>query len=175
MRHVVTGESIREREVATENVVGYRTIRHAAWSPAQLVALAVGLVLVVIGGTALARVGLNFNVIPTTHAQVDGLRHTSLSALLELATGVILVGVGAIPGGARSLMTVFGVLLLGAGLVIAIQPDSFRRWFSYDASSGVFIAVLGGVLLVAAMVSPVISGTRNRRAVVGTSGVVDRR
>ena len=171
MRHVATGEPLRDREVATQDVVGYKHIRHAAWSPAQLIALAVGLGLVVIGGTALARAGLNFNVIPATHAQVDGLRHTSLSALVELVIGVILVGVGAIPGGARSLMTLLGVLLLGAGLVIAIQPDSFRRWFGYDASSGVFTAVLGGVLLVAAMVSPVVSGTRDRRAVVGSHEV----
>jgi hypothetical protein len=72
-------------------------------------------------------------------------------------------------------MTLIGVLILGAGLVIAIQPGSFRRWFGYDAANGVFAAVLGGVLLVAAMVSPVISGERDRRAVVGSHEVFDRR
>src|SRR5580704_5544246 len=124
MRHVLAEDSLRGREVATEDIVGYRAIRHAAWSPAQVIALAVGLVLVVIGGTALARAGLNFNTIPSTHADVAGLRHTSLSALVELAIGVVVVGVGTVPGGARSVMTLIGVLLLGAGLVIAIQPGS---------------------------------------------------
>jgi len=41
--------------VAQEDVVGYRRVSRAAWSPAQFVAIAVGLVLVVIGGVALAR------------------------------------------------------------------------------------------------------------------------
>jgi hypothetical protein len=72
-------------------------------------------------------------------------------------------------------MTLIGVLILGAGLVIAIQPGSFRRWFGYDAANGVVAAVLGGVLLVAAMVSPVISGERDRRAVVGSHEVFDGR
>jgi hypothetical protein len=148
---------------AAERVEGYQRIEHAPWSPAQAVVLASGLMFAVIGGIALARTGLHFDNIPATHAQAAGLRHTSLSAVIELGIGVVLLGVGAVPGAARGLMTFFGVVLLGAGLVIAIQPSSFHRWFGYDAGNGVFIAVIGGVLMLAAMVSPVIWGARDRR------------
>jgi hypothetical protein len=167
MRHV---SNIQQYDTGTpsvdERVEGYQVVEHS-WSPAQAVVLAAGLVLAVIGGIALARTGLHFTNIPGTHAQAAGLRHTSLSAIVELGVGVVLLGVGAIPGAARGLMTFFGVVLLGAGLVIAIQPSSFRKWLGYDAGNGVFIAVIGGVLLIAAMVSPVIWGARDRRRVRG--------
>jgi hypothetical protein len=156
---------------ADERVEGHRVVEHAPWSPAQAIVLAAGLVLVVIGGIALARTGLHFDNIPVTHAQAAGLKHTSLSAAIELGAGVILLGVGAIPGAARGPNTLFATLLLGAGLVIAIQPSSFHKWLGYDAGNGVFIAVIGAVLLVAAMVSPVIWGARNRWRVGGSPDV----
>jgi hypothetical protein len=169
MRHISETEQYEEAPAsAVERVEGHRVIEHAPWSPAQAIVLAAGLVLVVIGGIALARTGLHFNHIPGTHAQAAGLRHTSLSAVIELGVGVVLLGVGAVPGAARGPMTFFGVVLLGAGTVIAIQPSSFRKWFGYDAGNGVFIAIIGGVLLLAAMVSPVIWGARDRHR-VGTS------
>jgi len=143
----------------------YRVVERAPWSPAQVIVLAAGLVLAVIGAIALARTHLHFNDIPRTHAQAAGLQHTSLSAAIELAVGLILIGIGATPGVSRGLMTFFGVVLLGAGLVVAIQPSSFHKWLGYDAANGVYIAVIGGVLLLAAMVSPVIWGARNRRTV----------
>jgi hypothetical protein len=170
MRHISDTEQYEAAPASSaERVEGHQVIEHAPWSPAQAIVLAAGLVLGVTGGIALARTGLHFSNIPGTHAQVAGLRHTSLSAAIELGVGVVLLGVGAVPGAARSLMTFFGVLLLGAGLVIAIQSSSFRKWFAYDAGNGVFIATIGGVLLLAAMASPVIWGERDRRR-VGTSG-----
>jgi len=171
MRHFSRTEYEAAPPVAGERVEGYQVIEHAPWSPAQAIVLGAGLVLAVIGGIALARTGLHFSNIAATHAQVAGLRHTSLSAVIELGVGVVLLGVGAIPGAARGLMTFFGVVLLGAGLVVAIQPSSFRKWFGYDAANGVFIAIIGGVLLLAAMVSPVIWGARDRHRVGTTRGV----
>jgi hypothetical protein len=156
---------------ADERVEGHQVVEHAPWSPAQAIVLAAGVLLTVIGGIALARAGLHFDNIPATHAQAAGLRHTSLSAAIELGVGVVLLGVGAIPGAARSLMTLFGALLLGARLVIAIQPSSFHKWLGYDAGNGVFIAIIGGALLVAAMVSPVIWEQRDRRRVGGSRHV----
>jgi hypothetical protein len=143
----------------------YRRIEHAPWSPAQVVLLAAGMVVAVIGGVALARTHLHFSDIPATHAQAAGLRHTSLSAAIELGIGVILLGIGAVPGAARGLMTFAGVVLLGAGLVIAIQPSSFHKWFGYNAANGVYIAIIGGALLLAAMISPVVWGSRDRRRI----------
>jgi len=156
---------------AGERVEGHHVVEHAPWSPAQAIVLAAGTVLVVIGGIALARTGLHFDNIPGTYAQAAGLRHTSLSAAIELGVGVVLLGVGAIPGAARGVMTFFGTLLFGAGLVIAIQPSSFHKWLGYDAGNGVFIAIIGAVLLVAAMVSPVIWGARNRWRIGGSPEV----
>jgi len=74
----------------------YRVVERAPWSPAQMIVLAAGLVLAVIGGIALARTHVHFNDIPSTHAQAAGLRHTSLSAVIELSVGLILIGIGVV-------------------------------------------------------------------------------
>ena len=172
MRHIShTEQNLAAMPAADERVEGHQVVEHAPWSPAQVIVLAAGVVLTVIGGIALARTGLHFDNIPGTYAQAAGLRHTSLSAAIELGVGVVLLGVGAIPGAARGVMTFFGTLLFGAGLVIAIQPSSFHKWLGYDAGNGVFIAIIGAVLLVAAMVSPVIWGARNRWRVGGSPEV----
>ena len=174
MRHVWNSEYDTTTPASVEQGgERYRVVEHAPWSPAQLIVLAAGLVLAVIGGIALARTHVHFNDIPSTHAQAAGLRHTSLSAVIELGVGLILIGIGTIPGAARSLMTFMGVLLLGAGIVIAIQPSSFHKWFGYDAANGVYLAIIGGVLLLAAMVSPVMWGRRDRHTVDRSRAVTE--
>jgi uncharacterized membrane protein YedE/YeeE len=150
-----------DRDVAKE-AVGYHYVERAPWSPAQLVVLAIGLTLAIIGGIGLARTGLVFDHIPGTRTQVAGLHHTSLSALIELGVGVILMGIGAVPAAERGLMATFGALLFGAGIVIGVQPSSFHKWLGYDEGNGVFLAVLGAVLLVSAMLSPVLWSSHRR-------------
>lgn len=156
--------AVRRRQTVASEGRRDRTITRAPWSPGQFVAILAGLILVILGGVALARAGLDFNNLASTHTQAAGLNHTSLSALIELVAGVILIGGGAYPEASRPTMGFFGVLLLGFGIIVAIQPLSFYRLFGYDHANGIFYAVLGGILLLAAMVSPTI-WSRDRQVV----------
>ena len=133
----------------------YRVSAGAPWSPAQLVAVAVGVVLVVIGGVALARGGINFSDISLTHSTVAGLHYTCLSALVQLVVGVIIIGGGAYPDSAKGTMAFFGVVLVAFGLIVAIDPTAFATTWGYTEANGVFYIVVGVILGVAAAISPV--------------------
>jgi hypothetical protein len=152
---------VGDREVV-EHAVGYRQVERVPWSPVQLLALVAGLILAVMGGVALARTGLVFHHLSATRTQVAGLGHTSLSGLIELTVSVLLIGAGAVPGGARGLVVWVGVLLLGAGMVIATQPSSFQRTLGYQESNGLLFVAIGGVLLVGSMASPVLWSSHRR-------------
>lgn len=148
------------RQQYVEGGTTYRTTARAPWSPAQFVAVAAGLVLVVIGGIALARSGLHFNVIPLTHSTVAGLHFTSLSAVVQLVAGVILLGGGAYPYTAKGTMATMGVIMVAWGLIVAIDPQPFFNMWGYTTANGVFYTVVGAITLLAAAVSPIFFSSR---------------
>lgn len=159
-----------ERDVVAEDAVVHRDVERAPWSPAQIVSLAVGMFLAVVGGVALARTGIDFSNLAETHTAVAGMHHTALLGLMELIVGLVLIGAGALPGAGRGTMTFTGVLLLGFGLVVMIQPSSFHTALGAHAGNGLVLAFLGAVLLIAAMVAPVVFDT-DRRVVSRSSDV----
>ena len=138
----------------------YRATDRPPWSPAQFVAVAGGIVLIAIGGIALARSGLHFNAIPLTHSMAAGLHFSALSAVVQLTAGVILLGGGAYPYSAKGTMTAIGVIALAWGLIVAIDPQPFFNRWGYTSSTGVFYAVIGAILIIAAAVSPVFFSRR---------------
>ncbi|HZN15879.1 MAG TPA: hypothetical protein VFB78_16540 [Acidimicrobiales bacterium] len=171
VRRVVDSE-----DVVDDAEVVNRSVARAPWSPAQFVALIVGVILVIIGGIALAKTGLNFNGGVAHHRDVAGFDQTSLLGLIEFVIGLFLIGAGAVPGGARGAMTFFGVLLFGFGIVLMIANDtstSLQRWVSADDGAGWFFAIVGVVLLATAMLSPVIFGN-DRRSVARRVEVFER-
>lgn len=151
-----------ERDVVAEGEVVHRDVERAPWSPAQFVALGVGLILTVLGGVAIARTGVDFSTVSETHVSVGGLHHTAALGLLELLAGLLLLGVGAMPGAGRGGMTFTGVLLLGFGLIVMIQPASFHSTLGAHAGNGLVLAFLGVVLLATAMLAPVVFDTDRR-------------
>jgi hypothetical protein len=166
---------VDEENVVDDTEVVHRSVARAPWSPAQVVALIVGAIFAILGGVALARTGVNFSNIASTHTSVGGMHHTALLGLIELVLGLFLIGAGAIPGGARGAMTFFGVLTLGFGIVVMISTDSFsmHKWLGVHTGNGWFFVVMGAILLVTAMVSPVFFGS-DRRAVARRTEVIER-
>jgi len=160
-----------QQQVVSQEGARYRVSRHAPWSPAQLVAVAVGVVLVVIGGVALARGGVNFSDISLTHSAVAGLHYTCLSALVQLVVGVIIAAGGAYPDSAKGTMIFFGVVLVAFGLIVAIDPTAFATTWGYTEANGVFYIVVGVILGVAAAISPVFS-SRSQTVHQASSGAV---
>jgi peptidoglycan/LPS O-acetylase OafA/YrhL len=126
--------------------------------------------LVVVGGVALARSGVNFSNVPATHSTVAGLHFTSMSALVQLVAGIFLLAGGAYPDTAKGSMAFWGAVLLAFGLVVAIDSVPFFNMWGYTRSNGVFYAVIGGVLILAAAVSPIIF---SRRRVVSSQQPVE--
>ncbi len=135
-----------------------RVVRRPAWSPTQFVVLAVGLVLIVFGGVALARTGLHYTAVPFTRIKVAGLGFTSMSATVTLVAGVIVACSCAGPAAARTAAWLFGVVFVAFGLVVALAPTAFSNMWGFSAANGVAITVCGAVLTVAAAVFPVLDG-----------------
>jgi len=137
-----------------------RVVERAAWSPAQIIGLAGGVVLIVIGAIALSRTGTDFSNIPATHAAVAGFGFTCLSAAVQLAGGLLLLGASAFPASAKSAMAFVGVLLVAWGIVIVADVTRLFTVWGYTKNTGVFYIIVGGVLLVAAAVSPIFLSSR---------------
>jgi hypothetical protein len=153
MRRVV--RTIADDDVVEDDNVVRREVVRAPWSPAQIVALLVGAILTVLGGVALARTGFNFDP-DTARTTVAGMDHTALLAVIELVVGLVLIGAGSVPGAPRGTMSFTGVLLLLLGIIVAIEPTGTHRVLGTTTGHGWFWAVLGVILLVSSMVSPVI-------------------
>jgi uncharacterized membrane protein YphA (DoxX/SURF4 family) len=138
-----------------------RQTSRPSWSPAQAVDVVVGLFLLVLGAVSLAHTGFTFRNIPFTRTTVMGLPITSLSALVELVAGVLVLAGAASPLASKSLSGVLGIILLAWGLIVAIDPTPFGRLWGYDRGSGILYIVLGVILLLAAAVSPIFASRRN--------------
>jgi len=110
---------VTERSVVTDGESNYRVTERPPWSPAQLVAVAAGVVLVVIGGVALARGGIHFDAVPFTHSTVIGLHFTCMSALIQLVAGVLLLGGGAYPDAASPIFFSRRRVVSGGGTAYA--------------------------------------------------------
>jgi uncharacterized membrane protein HdeD (DUF308 family) len=160
--NVRSRHAVQRGETVTQDGTLVREVRRAAWSPAQIVAVVAGIVLVVLGGVGLARAGTDFSFshLGLAHAQVAGLGVTPLSAVAELAVGVLLLAGGAFPGGAKSMTALFGVLMLAFGLVVALDRTPFFHSWAYTTANGIFFVVVGAVLLLTAAVSPVFGSRR---------------
>lgn len=73
------------------------------------------------------------------------------------------IGIGAVPGGARQVMIVFGVLLVGFGLYVAAAGDDLHQALATHGLHAVLYLLAGSLLIVAAAVAPlVLPGTRRR-------------
>jgi hypothetical protein len=158
------------RRVARTEGAHYRVSQRAPWSPAQLVVGVVGLVFIVLGGVALARAGLHFDAVPFSRTQVAGLWFTNMSALITSIAGVIVLAGAMDPDSAKATMWFFGVVLIAFGLIVAISPQPFTTMWGYDTANGIFYVVAGGILPIAAAVSPVFY---SRQSVVSSHQVVD--
>src|SRR4051794_32777288 len=110
-RRVVDDDRVAGDEVMTRG----QAVERPPWSPAQLVALAIGIIFAVIGGIALARTGVNPDTMDQVKATGPLWDHTAWLAIGELLFGLFMIGAGVVPGGARGFMTFLGILAVAAG------------------------------------------------------------
>ena len=143
--------------VRDEEVVDRRTVDRAPWSPAQIVALVIGLVFVIFGAIALGR-GTFDTREAFLHQEfaVANFHHTTLLGAIELFFGLLMLLAAAVPGAARGLMTALGVLALAFGLVVLIEPpDELHQYLGVHDRNAWLYVLTGAVSMIAAMASPV--------------------
>lgn len=164
--------TVSDGDVVADDAVAHRSVSRAPWSPAQFVALVIGLIFAVIGGVTLARTGIDFTQLTEKHTTVMGMGMTPLMGMIDFVIGLLLIGAGAVPGAGRGTMTFFGVLMLGFGIIVAIQPSSFHDSLGFGSGGGWFFIVCGALLILSAMLAPVIFDS-DRHAVARRSEYVD--
>jgi hypothetical protein len=153
---------------ARDAVTDRRTIVTDAhpWSPLQIVGLVIGIGYVVLGIAALVRTGFDTSNIYRPHDVVWKLPHSPLLAVIEIGFGVLVILGSVVPPGLRSLLGLLGAGALAFGIVVVIEtvPNRLNDWLAVTHRSGWLFVISGGVLLVAAIVSPVfyMGGERRR-------------
>lgn len=147
------GESAAQDEVPELQANHHPGDDRPARRLAQAAALAVGLLLVVLGGIVVARTGIHVHRL-ATRARVAGLEASTLWGLVELGIGVILVTAGLRPAMVRGPTVFFGVALLAFGVIVIVEPMSFRDPLNVTTRTGALDLALGAVLLAATVAAP---------------------
>jgi hypothetical protein len=160
--------SLHNPTTPNDVVVEHREVDVASspWSPAQIVGLIVGIGMVVLGVVAVVRTEFHTDHIYTPHTLVWHLPHSPLLAVSEIGFGVLLILASVVPGAARGLMGLLGALALAFGIVVLVstQTGDLNRWLAVTHRSGWFFVIVGGVVLLAALFSPIfVPRTRTMR------------
>jgi hypothetical protein len=131
--------------------------RRVGQSLGQLMLLGIGIMLLAIGGLALAQTGFEIGA-DTRHASVAGLHHTALMAIIDLGLGMILVVAGARSRLDWSSVRLIGGISLAFGVVLLAEPSILHSWLGTHAASGWLFVIIGSVMLIAAVVHPLVLG-----------------
>lgn len=135
-----------------------------SWTPAQILALVLGVVFVVLGGVALLRTGIRADTIFEPTTTVAGLSYTPLLAIIELTFGLVLMAMGAFPGASDGIVFL-GLLALAFGLLLVIEPAAFQESIAAGRGHGWFYVVTGGITALTALVTPSVSRRVSTRRV----------
>jgi hypothetical protein len=149
-------EYVVETDGGPDSPADVPVIEATPWSPAQFIGLIVGVGFTVLGIMAVASTGFDTSHIYRPRAVVWGLPHNPLLAVSEIGYGVLMIIASVVPGGWRSLMGFLGTAALVLGIVVlAGPPHRLNHWLAVAHDNGVFFTVVGAVVIVAAILSPV--------------------
>ena len=150
-RRVLADDAVAEDEVLNRRTA----VERPPWSPAQLVAVLLGIVFLIVGGISLARTGVDTNDMNAHFANTPLWHHTAWLALGEIVFGLMMLGAGVVPGAARGFMTFLGMVALAFGIAVLVAPNTLHQYFGAHSGTGWAYIVVGAISLVAASVSPV--------------------
>ncbi len=146
--------TVHEHRQAT--VMGRRT-----WTPAQFVAAAIGLFLVVMGGVAMARAGVDSTMTDPV-VEVLGFNQTALLGAIEVGFGLVLIAVAFATYEVRGWLTGLGLVSLAVGLIILIEPTAFETSLGAESTTGWLYAALGAGMIAAGWLSPLMVTGRTK-------------
>jgi len=154
----------RRRSTTDRTDSNVETVPGRRWSPAQFVALVVGVAAIVFGIVALAKTGIHGDSLRSPHREVWSFDHTPLLAVVEIGFGVLLVLASVSAGASRAFMALLGVLAVAFGVVILADawPARMHRWFGvHDRNAWLFV-IVGGIVVIAGLVLPTFSRPETR-------------
>ena len=130
-----------------------------AFTPGQVVAGVVALVMLVIAVLAITRAGID-STLNKPVVNVAGLNQSAAVGIGELVLGLLLLGAAASAWN-RSLMGFTGALMFIAGLVTAAASPQLLADMGTDHRSGWWM-LIGGVIAMVAAAMPVFAGSSRR-------------
>ena len=128
-----------------------RTSYQSHFAPDAIVAAVVGLGVLLMGLIVVIRAGLS-GPIAEPVVQVLGFDHTATLGLIEIGIGLLLLASAAMSSKSGEIF--FGALLGIAGLVAAIEADSFDKSLAVESSMGWIAGALGLVTVATALIVP---------------------
>jgi hypothetical protein len=151
------------------------------WSPAQLIAPAIGFVFLAWGLINIGHSGFHPERVFQPHDALAGLHYTPFLASLEVGFGLAMLIGGALLRAARTqirtvnglavglgmvIVTLAGGAALGLGIVILIDawPTQVNHWLNADHRDGVLYLIAGAVGLCAAIASPFVLAPAEARS-----------
>jgi Domain of unknown function (DUF4383) len=139
-----------------ETEIVERDARPRLWSPAQLVALVIGVGFIVFGAVALTETGFSTSHLYEPVERVWTFDHTPLLALVELGFGAAMLVTALRPVAGRALMSLLSAGALGAGIIILadVWPRRLHDWFGVGDRNGWFYLIVGAVGLAFAIFMP---------------------
>lgn len=148
----------------TEQVTPQREVHTASrtWSPAQIVAGIIGLLLVVMGGVALARLVPTDSLTAGT-TTVFGVGHTALMAIITLGLGLLYLAEAATPYDVQPGLIFLGVATLAFGLIVVIEPAAFDGALSLGVTGGWFFTIIGVISTITGLISPTLVSRRGHQ------------
>lgn len=148
---------VRTRTEIDANRSEQRFVQRGSFSPAQIVAGLIGLVMVVSGVVVAARMG--FTPLVGETASIAGIAMTSLMGLAQAVLGLVLLSAATSPLGVRSALIGFGTVALAFGAILIIEPSPFVGALGEARSIGAAYGVGGVVALLGAILSPTITAS----------------
>lgn len=133
-------------------------VTHAfrAWSPGQIVAGLIGLLLTVMGGVALART-LPADTITGPTAEVFGVGHTALMGIIAIIVGVVFLSQAASPFAVQRGLVGLGAMTLAFGLIVVIEPTAFDGALGIGRTGGWLYSAIGVVSVITGVASPTVT------------------
>ncbi|HEX2153791.1 MAG TPA: hypothetical protein VHL52_07425 [Acidimicrobiia bacterium] len=125
----------------------------------QAVAGILGLLLAIVGGVAMARVG--FDSLTGETAEVLGIGHTLALGIIDLVVGLLFLSAASTMFGVRGTLITLGGLALAFGAVVAIEPDPFVEFLGDGTPLGLAYLIVGVIALVAGMATPTYVSTES--------------
>ena len=168
-------------EAFTQRVEVLRPPMARYWSPAQLIAPAIGFVFVAWGLIDIGHSGFHPERVFQPHDVLAGLHYTPFLASLEVGFGLAMLIGGALLRAARTqlktvnglavglgmvIVTLAGGAALGLGIVILIDawPSQVHHWLNADHRDGVLFLGAGVIGLSAAIASPFVLAPAEARS-----------